>query len=151
MATANGRSARVRKFLTRRGAELGFTESGFGGGPLGNLYRPMTEKEARLTLEAVMGFRLPIFRHRAALRLRAFGNATERLPAPETAQLLPGLDQGRSAARPLQAGGALAAERVFRNAVAPRALRLHLRRGYAVARIFARASRPRRDRHRVRA
>ena len=53
MATANGRSARVRKFVTRRGAELCFTELGFGGGPLGNLYRPMTEKEARLTLETV--------------------------------------------------------------------------------------------------
>ncbi|HZZ62415.1 MAG TPA: aldo/keto reductase [Roseiarcus sp.] len=37
--------------MTRRGAELCFTELGFGGGPLGNLYRPMTEKEARLTLE----------------------------------------------------------------------------------------------------
>ena len=53
MATANGRSARVRKFATRRGAELCFTELGFGGGPLGNLYRPMTEKEARLMLETV--------------------------------------------------------------------------------------------------
>ena len=53
MATANGRSARVRRFVTRRGAELAFTELGFGGAPLGNLYRPMTEKEARLTLETV--------------------------------------------------------------------------------------------------
>jgi len=53
MATRNGRSARVRKFVTRRGAELCFTELGFGGGPLGNLYRPMTEKEARVMLETV--------------------------------------------------------------------------------------------------
>ncbi len=53
MTTANGRSARVRRFVTRRGAELAFTELGFGGGPLGNLYRPTTEKEARLTLETV--------------------------------------------------------------------------------------------------
>src|ERR1700735_476536 len=52
-ATANGRSARVRKFITRGGVELQFTELGFGGAPLGNLYRPMTEKEARVTLEAV--------------------------------------------------------------------------------------------------
>jgi D-threo-aldose 1-dehydrogenase len=52
MAT-NGRSARTRRFVTRRGAELQFTELGFGGAPLGNLYRPMTEKEARLTLETV--------------------------------------------------------------------------------------------------
>src|ERR1700733_8952544 len=51
--TANGRSARVRKFTTRGGVELQFTELGFGGAPLGNLYRPMTEKEARVTLEAV--------------------------------------------------------------------------------------------------
>ena len=33
--------------------ELQFTELGFGGAPLGNLYRPMTEKEARVMLEAV--------------------------------------------------------------------------------------------------
>ena len=53
MATTNGRGARSRKLKTRRGAELNFTELGFGGAPLGNLYRPMTEKEARLMLEAV--------------------------------------------------------------------------------------------------
>src|SRR5271156_6511982 len=52
-AAANGRSARVRKFITRGGVELQFTELGFGGAPLGNLYRPMTEREARVTLEAV--------------------------------------------------------------------------------------------------
>ena len=52
-AAANGRSARVRKFMTRGGVELQFTELGFGGSPLGNLYRPMTEREARMTLEAV--------------------------------------------------------------------------------------------------
>jgi D-threo-aldose 1-dehydrogenase len=52
-ATANGRGLRTRKFVTRRGAELCFTELGFGGAPLGNLYRPMTEKEARLMLDAV--------------------------------------------------------------------------------------------------
>jgi D-threo-aldose 1-dehydrogenase len=51
--TTNGRSARTRKLVTRRGAELHFTELGFGGAPLGNLYRPMTEKEARLMLETV--------------------------------------------------------------------------------------------------
>jgi D-threo-aldose 1-dehydrogenase len=33
--------------------ELQFTELGFGGAPLGNLYRPMTEKEARVMLETV--------------------------------------------------------------------------------------------------
>ena len=53
MATANGRSARVRKFTTRGGVELQFTELGFGGVPLGNLYRPMMEKEARVMLDAV--------------------------------------------------------------------------------------------------
>ncbi len=52
-AAANARGARVRKLITRRGVELQFTELGFGGAPLGNLYRPMTEKEARVTLEAV--------------------------------------------------------------------------------------------------
>src|SRR5258708_18861858 len=52
-AAANGRSARVRKFTTRGGVELQFTELGFGGAPLGNLYRPMMEKEARVMLDAV--------------------------------------------------------------------------------------------------
>src|SRR5271169_3142894 len=52
-ASTNARNARVRKFVTRRGVELQFTELGFGGAPLGNLYRPMTEKEARVMLEAV--------------------------------------------------------------------------------------------------
>jgi D-threo-aldose 1-dehydrogenase len=52
-ASTKARSARARKFVTRRGVELQFTELGFGGAPLGNLYRPMTEKEARLMLEAV--------------------------------------------------------------------------------------------------
>ena len=52
-ASTNARSARSRKFTTRRGVELSFTELGFGGAPLGNLYRPMTEKEARVMLEAV--------------------------------------------------------------------------------------------------
>lgn len=53
MAAMNGRSARTRKLLTRSGAELHFTELGFGAAPLGNLYRPMTEKEARALLETV--------------------------------------------------------------------------------------------------
>ena len=53
MATTKGRRARARRLVTRRGAELNFTELGFGGAPLGNLYRPMTEKEARLMLETV--------------------------------------------------------------------------------------------------
>ena len=34
-------------------SELQFTELGFGGAPLGNLYRPMAEREARVMLEAV--------------------------------------------------------------------------------------------------
>jgi D-threo-aldose 1-dehydrogenase len=47
----SGRTIRKRKFKARGGAELGFTELGFGAAPLGNLYRPMTEKEARATLD----------------------------------------------------------------------------------------------------
>ena len=47
----NGRTIRKRKFKARGGAELAFTELGFGAAPLGNLYRPMTEKEARATLD----------------------------------------------------------------------------------------------------
>jgi len=47
----NGRTIRKRKFKSRLGQELAFTELGFGAAPLGNLYRPMTEKEARATLD----------------------------------------------------------------------------------------------------
>src|SRR5271167_1190615 len=43
---------RKRKFVSRSGAELGLTELGFGAAPLGNLYRPLTEKDARATLDA---------------------------------------------------------------------------------------------------
>ena len=46
-----GHTIRKRKFKARGGAELSFTELGFGSAPLGNLYRPMTEKEARATLD----------------------------------------------------------------------------------------------------
>src|ERR1700710_2248742 len=51
-AGAKARNMKKRKFTTRSGAELQFTELGFGAAPLGNLYRPMTEKEARATLDA---------------------------------------------------------------------------------------------------
>jgi len=48
---ARAHNLRRRKFKPRSGVELQFTELGFGSAPLGNLYRPMTEKEARATLE----------------------------------------------------------------------------------------------------
>jgi D-threo-aldose 1-dehydrogenase len=48
---AHARHIRKRKFMARSGVELQFTELGFGSAPLGNLYRPMTEKEARATLD----------------------------------------------------------------------------------------------------
>lgn len=51
-ADAHARNIRKRKFKARSDAELQFTELGFGAAPLRNLYRPMTEKEARATLDA---------------------------------------------------------------------------------------------------
>ena len=45
------RAGRKRKLVARSGATLQFSELGFGAAPLGNLYRPMTEKEARATLD----------------------------------------------------------------------------------------------------
>ncbi len=50
--SARARTIRKRKFAPRMGVELGFTELGFGAAPLGNLYRPMTERDARATLDA---------------------------------------------------------------------------------------------------
>lgn len=50
--SAAGRTFRKRAFTSRSGVKLAFTELGFGAAPLGNLYRPMTEREARETLEA---------------------------------------------------------------------------------------------------
>jgi len=49
---ARARNMRKRKLKTRTGVELQFTELGFGAAPLGNLYRPLTEKDARTTLDA---------------------------------------------------------------------------------------------------
>ena len=49
---ARARNMRKRKFKTRSGVELQFTELGFGAAPLGNLYRPLTERDARATLDA---------------------------------------------------------------------------------------------------
>lgn len=41
-----------RSFTSRSGATLTFTAMGFGTAPLGNLYRPMSERESDETLEA---------------------------------------------------------------------------------------------------
>ena len=43
---------KTRKFATRKGEKLKFTELGFGTAPLGNLYRALNEREARATLDA---------------------------------------------------------------------------------------------------
>ena len=50
--STRAKALRKRKFISRSNAALEFTELGFGGAPLGNLYRPMTEREARGTLDA---------------------------------------------------------------------------------------------------
>ncbi|WP_230533055.1 aldo/keto reductase [Microvirga roseola] len=42
----------ARRFTTRSGQDLFFTELGFGTAPLGNLYRPVDEKTAQDTLQA---------------------------------------------------------------------------------------------------
>jgi D-threo-aldose 1-dehydrogenase len=49
---ARARNLRRRKLKPRSGVELQFTELGFGSAPLGNLYRPLTERDARATLDA---------------------------------------------------------------------------------------------------
>jgi D-threo-aldose 1-dehydrogenase len=49
---ARAQIMRKRRFKARNGAELQFSELGFGAAPLGNMYRPLTEKEARATLDA---------------------------------------------------------------------------------------------------
>lgn len=41
-----------RQFVTRSGRALAFTELGFGGAPLGNLYRAIDEMTAQTTLQA---------------------------------------------------------------------------------------------------
>jgi len=43
---------KLRPFRTSHGAALSFSAIGFGTAPLGNLYRPLTEQDARATLEA---------------------------------------------------------------------------------------------------
>src|SRR5580658_11390577 len=49
---ARAHNLRRRKLKPRSGVELGLTELGFGAAPLGNLYRPLTERDARATLDA---------------------------------------------------------------------------------------------------
>jgi len=49
---AHARECRKRKLTTRSGVVLPFTELGLAGAPLGNLHWPLTEKEARATLDA---------------------------------------------------------------------------------------------------
>jgi D-threo-aldose 1-dehydrogenase len=43
---------KTRKFVSRADAVLNFTELGLGTAPLGNLYRPLSEKDAHATLES---------------------------------------------------------------------------------------------------
>lgn len=50
--TPQARPPKRRPFVTRAGARLDFTELGFGTAPLGNLYRALSEAQARATLEA---------------------------------------------------------------------------------------------------
>ena len=47
-----------------------FTELGFGTAPLGNLYRAVSDDEAQADPGGGLGRRLPLLRHRAALRAR---------------------------------------------------------------------------------
>jgi D-threo-aldose 1-dehydrogenase len=47
---AHAGTIRKRKFTSHAGAQLQVTELGFGGAPIGNLYRPLTERDARATL-----------------------------------------------------------------------------------------------------
>lgn len=49
---AQGSTLGTRSFTSRSGARLEFTAMGFGTAPLGNLYRPLSESEARETLDA---------------------------------------------------------------------------------------------------
>jgi D-threo-aldose 1-dehydrogenase len=52
LGDGRARHVRRRKLTSRSGAELQFTELGFGAAPLGNLYRPLTERDARATLDS---------------------------------------------------------------------------------------------------
>ena len=107
------------------------------------------EGGARHARHGVAG-RLPLLRHRAALRPRPVGDAAQRFPARQAARRLSVVDQGRPSAAIVPAGGADAAGRFLRDAVASRSVRLFLRRRDALARILAGAARPRPHRHRLR-
>ncbi len=50
--TASPNTLPQRRFTSRSGAQLGFTELGFGSAPLGNLYRALSEETAQATLNA---------------------------------------------------------------------------------------------------
>ena len=71
---AQMRAIRKRKFVSRSGAELGLTELGFGAAPLGNLYRPLTERDARATLDAA-------WTDRKSTRLNSSHMPVSRMPS----------------------------------------------------------------------
>ena len=48
----------TRRFTSRSGAIIDFTELGFGTAPLGNLYRAISEEDAQATLQAGWDARL---------------------------------------------------------------------------------------------
>ena len=58
-----------------------FTELGFGTAPLGNLYRAISDAEARGDAGGRLGRRRALLRHRAALRARPRRDPAQPLPA----------------------------------------------------------------------
>jgi D-threo-aldose 1-dehydrogenase len=68
----------LRTFRTPHGVALDFTTIGFGTAPLGNLYRPLTEKDARATLDAAWDIGC---RHFDTAPLYGLGLAETRLNA----------------------------------------------------------------------
>ena len=73
----------VRHFRTRSGASIGFSTIGFGTAPLGNLYRPLSEKQASATLEAAWDVGIRYF-DTAPLYGLGLPRHGERLPARQS-------------------------------------------------------------------
>ena len=145
---------KTRRWQRGGGAALEFTELGFGTAPLGNLYRAIGDDDARAILERAWAGGVRYYDTAPPLRARAL-RAPARHPPPRQA---PGrvrpVHQGRPPSRALRPGGAGRPRKVVRSAIAPRGLRLQLRRDHAQLRVLARADggrpsgRPPRARHR---
>jgi hypothetical protein len=107
---------RTKTFKAPSGAQIKFTEIGFGTAPIGNLLRTVSEEDAQATLAAAWKAGMRNF-DTAPLR-----DAAQSFSAREAARPIYRLDQGRPLAAGLTGERAARHRQVLRYSFAPRDL-----------------------------